>query len=255
MAEMVSALEIADAAQAIYDELPGLMGAAEFEEVKPAIDGYLDEMKNSGNQGAAMKLLQLFARFPAVRMRIQSELLFSPLEEAGLIDRENRSALAYFRPREAADELRHVSIRPGGTGGATSRKFRNVSLDVRRLLDVVGDTATSTISTALSTSHLAIITGVLGVIRGINKAITMDISEANARVFWELVQSHAEKASIGETALLVNANEERRAAGLAELSAEQLRESLYTLEGIRSIARVPEMPDHWYIVESFHVKE
>src|SRR5277367_6739587 len=104
MAEIVSASEIAEAAQAIYDELAELMGAAEFGKVKPAIDGYLDEMKSSGNQGAAMKLLQLFARFPAVRMRIQSELLFSPLEEAGLVDRENRAALAYFRPGAGAPD-------------------------------------------------------------------------------------------------------------------------------------------------------
>jgi hypothetical protein len=254
MAEAVKPMEIADAMEAIYDELPEMVGTAEWQDVKSAIDAHLTVMKSGDDSLAAMKLLQVLARFPAARERMQDELLFRRLKEAGTIERENRSALAYFRQGDEA-ELRHVTMKPGGVGGAISRKFQNLRLDVRRLLDAVGDVSGSAIAVAVSGSHLTIITSILSVIRGINKAVTVDISETHARVFWTLVRSRAEQAAVREASLLASANEERRAAGLTALSAEQLRESLYALEAIRSIARVPEMPDHWYIIESFQVSE
>jgi hypothetical protein len=255
MAEAIRAMEVAEAVQTFYDELPGMLGSTEWQRTQSVIDGYLVEMKTGEGQIAAMKLLQVLARFPAARERMEGELLFRRLKAAGAINPENRSGIEYFRLGDEGQGLRHVTIRPGGTGGATSRKFGNLRLDASRLLDAVGNTASGVIGAAVSSSHLVIITSVLGVIRGINKALTVDISETNARVFWALVRSRAEQAAIGEATLLATANEERSAAGLPALSAEQLRESLYALEAIQSVARVPEMPDHWYIVESFHVSK
>ena len=128
-------------------------------------------------------------------------------------------------------------------------------MDLRRVLDVVTDTASSAIGALTSSHQVAIISGVLGVIRGINRAVTVDIAEKDARVFFAMNTGHADRIAISEASLLGIANDHRRGWGLAEITLTELRASLYTLEQIHCVSRTPEIPDQWRIVESFRVRE
>lgn len=260
MADRIQPTQILEAIRAFYDDLPSLLGEKQWPAARPVIDEWIARLAAAPaeSQGleASMELVASLSRYPNARERLRSELsrqqVQAVLGESQALD---KAIIDLFRYDEGDQEkTRHVVINADGTGGGTSRKTGNLRLDVRRLLDIITDTATGAIGVLTSSHELAIVSGVLGVIRGINKAITIELTEKDARVFSALIEGHADEAAISEGALLELANARRKALGLAALQLEELRASLYILEQIQSVARVPEMPDHWAIVESYRIR-
>jgi hypothetical protein len=253
---------LAKAVESIYSELPALFGEKEWPEAERMIRDRLAVIANVGTPEpeaieASMDLVRLLSRFPDVRERVRSQLAAVQLADAfcDVIGEQGTEVLAFFRLEEPDQaSLRRVVINPDGTGGGATRKLANLRLDSRRLLDILTDTASGAI-VAITGHQLAIVTGVLSVLRAINKAITVDLTEKDARVFCELVLARADKVAVSESVLLETANQHRRTMGIAEITLPELRVSLCALEQIHCVARTPEIPDQWSIVESYHVRD
>ena len=262
MTNEIEPTQVLQAVRSLYSELPSMVGEKDWDDtIKPTVDQYLSELEqsqinSSGAIQASLKLMQCLSRIPDVREKIRTHLMIQQVEKTTgeSIDPEIKSSMVFFRLDNADEEsVRRITIKKEGIDGATSYKLSNLYLDRQRLLDALADTASGAVGVLTNPNPFGIIAGVLGVFRALYKAITVDISQQDASVFWGLIQGQADQAAISENSLLDITNDQRQKLGISQLSSDELRSSLSVLEKVKSIKKAPGKSGYFTIVESFRI--
>jgi len=258
MADLYSPSNILAALNAAEPDLIALIGddwpqlADRYRQLKAAL---ADE---EGQWLASVEIIELFAPYAAARERLNRAILEQDLRGSVALGLADIAAQIGATPAAAAPpEPRMRSISLKSPAQATSIKLGNFSFDFGEVSelaagvimtgsDVIGD---------LGVKHYVLVAaGVLLIARSLLKAMTVELSEREATVFYGLAQAAGPDKTATEAAILQRANAARKEVGLKPLDADDLRNALHRLAEIKSVGRVEGSPDRWQIVEQYHLK-
>jgi hypothetical protein len=139
--------------------------------------------------------------------------------------------------------------------------MRAETIKIQNLTQRLGNLADHTLPAALgvagATSHLLLVMlALLVTARMLQKAMTIELSEREACVFWGMIQA-SRRDHIAQTSDIVrhtNEEIERYQLALAPLSEAQIRNSLSKLAELKVIASIPDKTEKWRIIEGFTIR-
>jgi hypothetical protein len=261
-------VDVAVAVEEIYDELPLLLGAAQWEQIAPVVDEQLANLQSARDEDRQMQfaaeLVGLLAPHEATRRRLHEALQrldvrrATLLAVAGIAEKVGQDAAAASGLRRAAarpdrGESRVVMVSAGGTR-AKSIKLGNLRLDYGAATELAAGVLALIHDVAGDKNPLLLAAGALLLIRGLEKMSTVALSEREATIFWGCAQASNEEKIAREEAILREANRARTAVGLEPLAAEEMKNVLFNLAQLRCIQRVSEREGAWQIRERYFVR-
>lgn len=282
MADLMSPYNILAAFNRIEKELPALVGAEGWSKTGEELIMALGQLRSSSDtteqEELADNLIDLLSEYGQARARLNAEIQVQAAvkdELAGDImiianrlvgistdDPQAFVEAAYyplgwsFDPEDLAklDPERRITIKPGGLKGGKSIKFSNVHLDLGEMSEM-GAGALLLGYDAITKSHpLVMVAGVLLTIRALTKAMTVELSEQEASVFWGFVQSRDRENSASNRAIFEQTNVERQRYGLDALTEAQFKYAMIMLEQLKCIEKVGAKPDSWRIIEQYKIR-
>jgi hypothetical protein len=265
-----SPLNVLVAFQRMLPDLPGLVGP-EWPQIEREVREKLARLRASADSRERMALstdlVKLALGHEAAHQRLNAELeiqaqLGDYLEEQGIAGEAARaSAVALSWSIDPADvpsaedlATRKVTIRPGGIDGGKSVKLRNLRLDLGEFSELAAGAMVTGMDIIDKPHALIIAAGVLLTVRALTKAMTVEIGEQEASVFWGFVQVREADNCASEAAILETTNAERAKYGMEPLTNVQFRNALRRLEQLKSIAPAGD-PGRWRIIERYKIEE
>lgn len=282
MSDFMSPYNILAALNRIEEELPTLVGEEGWSKIGEDLITTLDKLRLSTDSAEqeelADKLIDLVSGYGQARACLNAEIdvqvavkdelagdLKAIAERLAGISKDDAQTFveaAYyplgwsFDPEVLSkpDPERRITIKPGGLKGGRSIKFSNVHLDLGEMSEM-GAGALLLGYDAITKSHpLVIVAGVLLTIRALSKAMTVELSEQEASVFWGFVQSRDRENSASNRAIFEQTNVERRRYGLDALTEAQFKNAMIILEQLKCIEKVEGKPDSWRIIEQYKIR-
>lgn len=262
----------------IYPDLPNLVGQEAWQTLKPQVDAYMTAIeKKDGEVLASIQLIRLFDDHPSARSRIADELKIQAtiiqnishsieaiakemgINDADTINRLVASAYAQFQwdadvstIPSVQNTLKSIDLGSGGIDGATSIKFKNMSLDWGKFSDLSAGFVITGMGVIDKPNPLLIIAGVLVTFAVVRREMTAEIAEQEASVFWAMIQlTEAGETPMTVSAIIAKTNTEREQYGLEPLKEAQVRHSLTKLAKLKSIEKTG---DAFRIIEKYSVK-
>jgi hypothetical protein len=282
--EMMSPFSILSAVNRLLAELPDLLGPEAWSREGHRITTTLEQLEHTRDRQELAKLASqlqsTIAKYDRARTRLNAELHIqadvlgtldqSLAEIANTLDLNEVQTLGSIAATTYAlswsvesDDIvplevlktRAMSLKEGGVGGAKSVKFSNMSVDLGEVSEIVAGTLLNGFSILEKPHPFLIAAGILLMFRALYKAMTVQITERDASVFWGIIQSRdPQNNTATEHAILETTNRERMARGLSPLNKLEFSNALITLEALKCITAVPDHSRTWRIVERYQVK-
>jgi hypothetical protein len=269
----------------LYPELPAILSAAEWEEIRNPLDAAIATLASPGRASeysvAIIEIVQLLAKYDVSRTMLSARLaaqdfvlslvndqpggikhiaaaeiddteLFGTVLAAATIEIDKEAISA----TDTASD-RGITLHQGGLGGAKSIKVRNFHFDFAELAKLASASLLSLQSTLANPAPLLIAASALMIIQSLVAAITQSIGEDEASVFWAFIQvvGNSKNKTATESELRATANRERKKFGLAPLKANEFTRALKRLESLSSIERSATGKSAWRLVESYHIRK
>lgn len=273
----------------IRDELPTLVDDKEWETIRDTLFStiqHLSDCSDSRKQFVlASEIVSTLAPYDDARARLRFELILQGILQEHIAPQLNTfvnnlkidysaiptlatasnaviswswDALGDISPEhlEAASiSVRGIEIPPGGIGGAKSIKFKNLNLDLGEMSKIAAGAMLAGFSMIEKPHILVIIGGILLTICALTEAMSVEITEQEASVFWGFILTRDKNNVADEASLLTNTNIEREHCGLEPLTERQFRYSLVKLEQLKCIQSIEEQPEHWRIIENYKITD
>lgn len=260
----------------IYDDLPVLVGV-DWATIQPQVDAHIAALK--AQPDAFLESTQLFgllAGYEPARQRLSDELTIQAIVAANVISPLTKMQFALDDAVMAAmmsglvwdvdattipttddseKETRAITMKDGGAAGAKSIKFKNLDLDLGKMLTIGAGFLLAGQDMLDKVTPFAVAGGILVMVGTLLGEMTIKIEQQEATVFWGFLvatNEHPKDRQATTGAIFTTTNVERHKRGLLELTGEQFKHSLYKLEQLGSIVRVD--GDTYCIVERFTVK-
>ncbi len=239
-----------DLSALLGDDWPGL--ADRYHRLKAAL---ADEQ---GQWLASVEVMELFAPYEAARERLNRAILEQDLRSSVALGlAEIAEQIGATPPTAAPPEtlMRGISIQ--SPTQARSIKLGNLSFDFGEMSELAAGvlmTGSDVIGDLGARDYVLVAAGVLLIARSLPKAMTVELSEREATVFYGFTQAAGADKTATEAAILERANAARQEIGLEPLDADDLRNALHKLGEIKSVQRVEGSPDRWQIVEQYRLK-
>jgi hypothetical protein len=176
-----------------------------------------------------------------------SAILPANLVNEALEQSYNAAALV-FMPGEVH---RRISRTPGGE--SKSIKFSNFRIDLGAMTEIVAGAVTAGYDAIKDPHPLVIAAGLLLTVRALLKAITVEISEQEASVFWSFVQACDEQKTAAEDAIFAKTNLERERLGLQPLTDLAFKGSLEKLKYLKATESIGDK--RWRIIENYNIPD
>lgn len=264
------------AVQRIYDVLPNLVGT-DWSSIQPQVDAHIATLQTQPDAYlASAQLFGLLARYEPARLRLSEELivqqtvaanLSGPLAEiklsmddtllavmmSGFVWEVDSSTVPPLD--ESLKTVRAIAMKDGGADGAKSIKFKNLDLDLGKMMTVGAGFFLAGQDMLDKPTPFMIAGGILVLVGTLLSEMTVKIEQQEATVFWGFIvatNEHPKDRQASVDAIFTTTNAERRKRGLPDLTDEQLKHSLYKLEQLGSVERVE--GDRYRIIEKFKVK-
>ena len=269
----------------LYPELPAILSAAEWEEIRNPLDVAIATLASPGRtseySAAIMEIVKLLSKYDVSRTMFSARLvaqdlvlslvndqpasikhmaaaeiddteLFGTVLAAATIETDKEAISA----TDSASD-RGIFLRQGGLGGAKTIKVRNFHFDFVELAKFASASLLSLQSTLTNPAPLLIAACALMIIQSLVSAMTQPISEDEASVFWAFIQvvGNSENKTATESELRAATNRERKKFGLAPLKANEFTKALKRLESLSSIEPSATGKSAWRLVESYHIRK
>ncbi len=154
-------------------------------------------------------------------------------------------------PTNASSRI--ISQKNGSTG-AQSIKLRNLRFDFGEFSALVAGILALVNDAFLEKKGLLAAAGILLAARSIYNAMTVEIAELEASVFFGFIQASDEERVASETAIRAYTNIEREKIGLPRLTEQEVKSALHRLARIKSVERLRGTPGGWRIIEKYHMR-
>jgi hypothetical protein len=252
----------------IKEELPSLVGPDYWPEISESFYLKLDQLQHSTDEleylQTSNELVNLIAHYPEARQRLQMAIqrldlhhniladLVSIAEQLAL-DADSVNKLRLEAAKLTESQVRLVIMKVG-TEKAKSIKLKNLEFDFGEMTEIAVGIITTSNQIFGETNYLLVAAGILLIARAIIKAMTVEISEQEASVFWGFVQACDENKEANLLNILEHTNEERKKVGLEPLTENQIRNALYKLSSIESVEAIDHKSDTWRIIEKYMEK-
>lgn len=282
MSDLMSPYNILAALNRIEEELPTLVGAEGWSTIGEDLTMTLGQLRSSSESAEqeelADKLIDLLSGYGQARARLNAEIdvqaavkdelagdLMAIADQLVGISKDGSQTFveaAYyplswsFDPEDLSkpDPERRITIKPGGLKGGRSIKFSNVHLDLGEMSEM-GAGALLLGYDAITKSHpLVIVAGVLLTIRALTKAMTVELGEQEASVFWGFVQTRNTENTASDRAIFEKTNAERQRYGLDALTEAQFKNAMIILEQLKCIEKADGKSDSWRIIEQYKIR-
>jgi hypothetical protein len=251
------------ATRRIHDLVRDRLTAAEWQQISGELDSAMATLNDFGrvaeHDAAVRVIVRQLSRFEASRtlladrLAAQDALLDTAGSDAEAAALRHILAAADLDTVLAADKERHVVLKPGGLGGATSIKLKNFRFDSAALLTVGSSSVASVASAVDAPRPMVIAASVLAIAQSVLTSATKRIGEDEASLFWSLVQTAGRNGdkTTSEDDLRVASDKDRQEFGLAPLGPAEFIRALRTLEALGSTA--PAGAGRWRLIESYRV--
>jgi hypothetical protein len=275
---------VVTAVQRVYSELPELIGLDRWVGLDAAIRSRIERLRRSMNPNEqlllSIELMEQFAPYPRALERLNSELAIQVAVQSSVIVELDRLAAILGIDSEKTEAFlaashmtlnwtvdpenmpgiedikqRKITLAPGGMDGGKSMKFSNMHLDLGEMGEIAAGSMLAGYQMIDKPHPLIIAAGILLTIRALRKAMTVEISEQHASVFWGMTKIRRLDNTCLESEILQHTNSEREKYGLKSLTEQDLRYSLSKLEQLHSIESVQDEPKTWRITETYVIKE
>lgn len=266
----------------IYDELPNLIGQDNWNSIGETVDKHMIAIEKAEKpEQRLLPSTQLFgalAQYEPARLRLASELKIQEIisenigkafatfstDDSALRDQLLAELLAGMRweiepetlPNQNEDvRNRGISLESGGTSGGKSLKFRNFTLDLADMMIIAGGFLFTGQDMIDKPKPFVLVAGVLLMVGTLLNAMTKEISQQEATVFWGFLvaASHKVDKQASTARILETTNSEREKRGLNPLTDTQFKYSMKILEQLSSIESVDDST--WRIIERFEIKD
>lgn len=276
MPDSIDPERVASALDRLARDLPVLVGEKEWAAVGDRLRAQIELLQRSTDQGErlklAMALIKELAPYPNARTRLWAEINAPDVEwslesdlaawvsevasnvglDASRVTPLVAQALQLITISDA-QQTRRITLHEGGLGGGKSIKLKNLHLDLNQMTTVALGVTTTAGNIMDKPQPLVIAAGVLLTIRSLTDAMTVQISERDASVFWGLVQARHEDNTAPESAIVKHANTARQEIGLDPLEPDQVRNALHVLAQLKAVEAVPEKRNTWRILEKYKI--
>src|SRR5262249_20833947 len=153
---------------------------------------------------------------------------------------------------------RGVKVPAHGIGGASSVKLKNFLVHPIKGAEVVSHSALFLAAHGSSRPRPVLIgLGVVLLAHSARGAVTINIPQHDATVFWGLIRAQerpGNAASAPESDVVAVTNAEREQVNLGALPPEAVARSLEYLEAIKCVEKIPGSSNRWRVSESYKIK-
>jgi len=160
-------------------------------------------------------------------------------------------------PQEIAKrrELRNrgIKIPRSGVGGGKSIKFQNMHLDFGEMAEIAAGAMLAGFQVIEKPHPLMIAAGVLLTIKAVTKAMTVQLTEQEASLFWGFIQVRDEDNTASKDAIFEKTNSERKINEQKPLTKAELERSLRALSDLKSIEPIED--SRWRLIESYSIRD
>jgi hypothetical protein len=264
---------ILTAVQRIYDALPALIGE-DWSTIQPQVDAHIITLQNQPDAYlASTQIFGLLARYEAARQRLSQELIVQQVVVANLNQSleqmqytADESVLAAVMsgiswevdpetiPADGEEaSTRSITMEEGGVDGGRSIKFRNLDLDMGKMMLNVGNLGLLVHGAIDKPIPFVMAASALVIVGTLLTETTEEIEQQEATVFWGMIQAIGTMHGAGlyETTIREATNDERAKYGMGALTEGQIHTSLVKLVSLKSVAQTG---DVYRIVEKFKAK-
>jgi hypothetical protein len=272
MSSLMNSRNIISALINIRSKLPSLLGTDNWVKISEIFNSKLDQLQHSTDdieqQQLAANLIGMLASYDDAREYLKEVIaaeseqtdpygsflsnLASIAEQMGL---EGVRARLDAEALQSSSEQARVVFMKGNLSRAKSIKLKNLSFDFGEMSEL----ATGVLSVGSrifgDTHPILMAAGVLLVVRSIYKAMTVEIEEREASVFWGFIQACDKEKAASEADIKECTNEERLKTGLKPLDSDQIKNALYKLLSIKSVTPIEDEPETWRITEKYRIQE
>lgn len=247
----------------IIDELPSLIGTTDWEKISHDFELKLEWLKKSKSETERIQLssdlVEMIAPYSLARTRfIELIKILDPYnaifvgvasiaQQIG-IEKHITDQLKMVTSKEYYQGLKVMKIRKGGDKGK-SIKLGNLDIDFAEMTELFASMVSTMAGIVGQTNYLLIAAGVLLITRSFHKALTIDLSEHEASVFWGFIHICDDKKISNGDDILKSTNHERKKIGLKPLSKEELKNALHKLASIKSVQPIEGRRNVWQIIE------
>ena len=150
---------------------------------------------------------------------------------------------------------RMVMVKPGGIGKTKTIKIKNLEFDFGEIGGLAGGIILTAMDIIGEKNYLFMAAGIVIIAASLYKAISVEISEQEATVFWGFIQACDVKKEADEVKILKHTNAERKKFSLESLTKDKVKYSLLKLSSLNSVKAVEGKPDKWRIIEKYRIKK
>jgi hypothetical protein len=282
MSDRMSPYNILAAVNRIRAELPTLVDADGWSRIGPDLDEALAALRSSRapaeQEDLADRIVELLNAYEQANARFNAEIaiqdavkndlagelaaIAARLSKGTAGDAEPSLEAAYYTLSWSFDPTdlpvpevdRSITIRPGGLKGGKSVKFSNLRLDLGEMSELAGGAMLAGFNAIDEAHPLVMVAGVLLTIRALMKAMTIELTENEASVFWGFVHARNTDNTAPEDTIFERTNTERQRYGLDALRESQFRNALAALEQLKCIEKSQSRPVYWRIVEKYRIQ-
>lgn len=207
---------------------------------------------------ASVEIKELFAPYPSARQRLEGAILEQDLQGSvalGMAAIASQIGASYEAAAPPEPRMRGIFVK--SPTQARSIKLGNFSFDFGEMSELAAGivmTGNDLIGDFGAKQYVLVAAGVLLVARSLLKAMTVELSEREATVFYGFAQAAGGDKSAAEADILERTNAARKEIGLKPLDADDLKNALHKLAQICSVQHIETSSDRWQIVETYKVK-
>lgn len=257
----------------IYADLPLLVGA-DWPTIQPQVDAHIATLQSQPEAHlASTQLFGLLARYEPARQRLAAEIkiqetitynLTQPLTDLNLALDDHLLAAMYTALRWEIDpatvpapnedvRTRAITMKDGGVAGGRSIKFRNLDLNLVKMMLNVGNLGLAVHSATEKPMPFVVAASILVMVGTLLNEMSVKIEQQEATVFWGMIRAAGTMTGAGlhEETIREATNAEREKYGLDALTEAQVRASLSKLVGLKS---VEQSGSTYRIIERYSVK-
>lgn len=271
MSNLMNSKNILAALNSIQSELPSLVGIDDWVKISDIFSRKLDQLRHSNEdierQQLSANLIGMLAPYDDARERLKAAILAESKQEdlyssiiGDLASVAEQMGLKGVRAKLGAEGLQSSSeqvrlmLMKEGFNKVKSIKLKNLTFDFSEMSELAAGIF-ATVSKILGDTHpILMAAGVLLIVRCFYKAMTVEIAEREASVFWGFIQACKKGKTASETAIIENTNKERVRVGLETLTSDQVKNALYKLASIKSVTPIRDKPKTWYIIENYKIQ-
>ncbi len=254
MSNINSPENIRSALDAVEEELIALVGEAWPTIALRYRESYRALAEEEGKWLASVEIKELFAPYQAARKRLDAAIVEQDV--LGGVRRDMIEIAASMGGAPAReDHPRFVFMK--GPSKAKSIKLGNIKFDLGETTELSAGVLLTTdqiFSDLSARRYVLVAAGVLLVARHLYKAISIDLSEREATVFYGFTQAAGEDKTATEAHILERANRARAEIPLTPLGAADVKIVLQKLSALKSVEKVVGRESVWRIIEKYRVK-